>query len=122
MTLIVIAYFLAQVLHMLAVITVSIKSKLNALHGVRDYLALRWPPLLGRLLLNTACFILVWTNPKMAPIQDFAVNMAAKIALAFIFGWFGDSLFDKVIGLLAGFFPNMQKEAPVVAPPPEEEK
>lgn len=103
-------YFTAQILHVLLGAHLAIKSKLNGLCGLRGYLAARWIPIVCRVFLASCTFAIVWANPFLFNMQKFVSTPTSQVALAGILGWFSDSLFDKVVGML----PGLQKEIPAL--------
>lgn len=108
-------YVIGQFLHIISTAYYAIISHKNATDSFGKYLAVRWVPIVSRLFLTTATFVLAWNNPSILDLERFMPNVASKIAMACILGWFSDSLFDKVISLV----PMLRGELPSVPPPGE---
>lgn len=108
-------YIAGQALHLLLGAHLSIQSKLNSVTSYSEYLRIRWVPITCRLFLTTLAFVIVWDNPAVMDLARFMPTVAARIAAAGILGWFSDSVFDKLLGLL----PLTNKELPSIDAPSE---
>jgi len=109
-------YGLGQFLHILLIANAASRSSLNAFKTLQDYFRARWVPIVGRAFLSILAFILIWDNPKLVDLDSWLPGLAQEGALAGILGWFSDSVLDKVVNLLSGMFPGLQKELPVIPP------
>jgi hypothetical protein len=108
-------YIAGQFLHLLLGAHLALASKLNSVTTYSEYLRIRWVPILCRLFLTTAAFVIVWGNPAILELTRFMPTVATQIAMAGILGWFSDSVFDKLLGMI----PIMQKELPMIDSPPQ---
>ena len=102
-------YFLAQILHLLWAGWLAARSKANLLTGVLDFLKLRAVPIVCRLFLTTLTFMLLW-YPLIGAITVVFKSFMQIAALAGIFGWASDSLWDKLVATLGQVLPAFQRE------------
>lgn len=108
------SYMTGQLLLVICTAYLASKSTLNGLSKLRDYFALRWPPLALRWFISLCLFLLVWGNPKVMNLDSWVPTFPMQMGLSGIFGWVSDSVLDKVIALI---FPGVNKELPPVPPP-----
>lgn len=103
-------YWAGQLLHILLVASLTIKSSLpNGITSVTSYLRAKWIPLVCRMFLTTAAFMIVWDNPQMVNIQAYTHGILATSALAGLLGWFSDSVFDKVLSFIPALSGSLPK-------------
>ena len=108
------SYMTGQLLLVICTAFLASKSRLNGIHGLLGYFALRWPPLALRWFISLCLFMLVWNNPKVMNLDNWVPTFPMQMGLSGIFGWVSDSVLDKVIALI---FPGVNKELPPVPPP-----
>lgn len=102
-------YFVGQGLHVLLVSWLASRSDANTLSGPFAYVKLRWVPILCRVFLVTLSFMFIWL-PVIGALSGVIKAYMQLVALAGVFGWCSDSVWDKFIALLAPVVPALQKE------------
>ena len=119
-------YFVGHFFHPLAKASAAVRSKMNPLQTVGQYVAARWAPLSVRLFLTTVLFMAWWSQPVLAqsafkaigthlapgPLKSFLEGIVFPLnpATAAIYGFASDSILDK----LCGYVPWLQNEIPKV--------
>jgi hypothetical protein len=119
-------YWTGWFMHILAVAYLTCKSESNPARTIVAYVVQKWPPILIRMFLVTLGFLLWKFDPDavnkiaqhyaqdLAPgtIHDFvmSVGLPLNALTAGAYGYVGDSLLDKLIGVTPWF--------KSVAPPP----
>jgi hypothetical protein len=119
-------YFVGHFFHTLAKATAAVRSKMNPLQTVTQYVAARWAPLSIRLFLTTVLFMAWWSDPTLAQsafkaigthlsagtLKTFleGVSFPLNPATAAIYGYASDSILDK----LCSYVPWLQNEIPKV--------
>jgi hypothetical protein len=90
-------YFAAQLIHMTVRAGLSTRSQLTPWDSLRQYVSKFWPQLVARVFLASLAFW--WWIHSPAQVGT-VVLLPVNPATAGIFGWFSDSVLDKVIALL----------------------
>lgn len=106
-------YGLAQLLHMTVRAGLASRSQYTPWVSVRQYTSKFWPQLVARIFLASLAF---WWWIHYPQQVGSVVLLPVNFATAGIFGWFSDSVLDKLIALV-------MPAAKVNLPPlPEEEQ
>ena len=111
-------YAAGMLLHVFMKAQIAYRSKLNGLSSFWEYLRAQLFPILCRVFLNTMAFMVLWDNPDVIDLSNLNLGINTKLGLAGTFGWFSDSVFDKLLGYLSRVFPGLQKEVPPSELPP----
>ena len=90
------------------------QSKINSIQGMKQYFAVRWPPILIRWVICIFLFLMVWENPSVMNLEKFMPNLAAHLGMAGAVGFVSDAVWDKVLAIV---LPGIQKELPAVQEP-----
>lgn len=106
------AYFLGQALHIAMRANLAVNSQLNGVTGYLNFFKRKWLPIVSRIFLETCLF--VFFSDMQPSFQAFfpgflpqGGSLAAKAAIAGLFGYSGDSLLDKAFAKL-----GLDKEVP----------
>jgi len=112
-------YWTGWFMHILCVAYLTAKSAVNPAKDIWDYLVQKWPPILIRMFLVTLGFLFWKFNPTV--VNDFGKHWASSLSpgtfhdlilsvgiplnafTAGLYGYVGDSLFDKLLGFTPWF-------------------
>ena len=89
------------------------QSKINSIQGMKQYFAVRWPPILIRWVICIFLFLMVWENPSVMNLERFMTSLSIHLGVAGVLGFVSDAAWDK---LLAIILPGIQKELPAIPP------
>lgn len=103
-------YILGQLVHVGLAANDTVNDPAHSIASYKIYFKTYAPRLVARFFLATCMFPLVWDNQGALNFESFMHSTASQVGISGIFGYFSDSLWDKVLAWL----PWLQKKMPQI--------
>lgn len=104
-------YNLGLLINVLGQAFATMLSKMNGIHSVKTYFALRWIPIAMRWFVCTCMFLIIWENPSILNLEKYMPTFGAHVGIAGALGFLSDTVWDRVLGIIA---PGIHKSLPPI--------